>query len=321
MVSRVRDRVEIGDVEALEASDAQQSARHVERIARRRERRDDRPVASAITQVGAHDRSAHEIENRNDLHVAIVQATAAGCTLGVTLSQGRRGSDMTSVVRWDIGGAHLKAARAENGRVVEAMQIASPLRLGIEAIDRAFAQAKPRMSGADRQICTMTGELADTFASRADGVVQLVAAAARALQPEQIVLYAGRAGFIAPQDAAHHVEDVASANWHATATLVAKIQGSALMIDMGSTTTDVVPVVDRAVAARGYTDAERLACGELVYTGLVRSFVMAIAERAPLAGCWTPLVHENFANMADVHRLLRNLPEGADQMPTADGRP
>jgi (4-(4-[2-(gamma-L-glutamylamino)ethyl]phenoxymethyl)furan-2-yl)methanamine synthase len=227
---------------------------------------------------------------------------------------------MTSVVGWDIGGAHLKAARAENGRIVEAMQIASPLRLGIEAIDRAFAQAKANMSDADRHVFTMTGELADTFASRADGVVQLAAAAVRALEPERIMLYAGRAGFIAPQAAAHHVVDIASANWHATASLVAKLR-DALLIDMGSTTTDVVPIVDGAVAARGYTDAERLACGELVYTGLVRSFVMAIAERAPVAGGWTQLVRENFANTADVHRLLENLPEGADQMPTADGRP
>src|SRR5207247_7377367 len=97
--------------------------------------------------------------------------------------------------------------------------------------------------------------------------------------------------------------------------------GSALLIDMGSTTTDLVPVAAGAIAARGYTDAERLACGELVYTGLVRSFVMALAKRAPVAGSWTPLVHENFANMADVHRLLESLADGVDQMPPADGRP
>ena len=60
--------------------------------------------------------------------------------------------------------------------------------------------------------------------------------------------------------------------------------------------------------------------GELVYTGLVRSFVMAIAERAPFAGRWSPLINENFATMADVHRILGTLPEGADQMATADGR-
>jgi uncharacterized hydantoinase/oxoprolinase family protein len=32
------------------------------------------------------------------------------------------------------------------------------------------------------------------------------------------------------------------------------------------------------------------------------------------------LIRENFANMADVHRILGQLPEGADQMVTADGR-
>src|SRR5258708_24202528 len=89
---------------------------------------------------------------------------------------------------------------------------------------------------------------------------------------------------------------------------------------MGSTTTDIVPVAGDTVIARGYTDAERLAAGELVYTGLVRGFVMATANRAPFDGTWTTLVNENFANMGDVHRILRRLPEGADQMGTADGR-
>jgi probable H4MPT-linked C1 transfer pathway protein len=225
---------------------------------------------------------------------------------------------MAAVVGWDIGGAHLKAARAQNGRIVDAVQIASPLRLGLDALARAFAEAKPRMGTADRHVCTMTGELADTFASRDDGVEQLAAAAVRELG--SVAIYAGRAGFVAPERAARHVEDIASANWHATAALVAKRQRAALLIDMGSTTTDIVPVASGAIAARAYTDAERLAAGELVYTGLVRSFVMAVAERAPFAGAWTPLIHENFATMADVHRLLGNLEEGADQMPTADGR-
>src|SRR5947208_2716529 len=66
--------------------------------------------------------------------------------------------------------------------------------------------------------------------------------------------------------------------------------------------------------------ANRLAAGELVYTGLVRSAAMAIADRAPFAGGWTRLINENFATMADVHRILGSLPEGADLMTTADGR-
>ena len=226
-----------------------------------------------------------------------------------------------AVVGWDVGGAHLKAARAEDDRVVAATQVASPLRFGLDALSAAFADAKPRMGAADCHVITMTGELADTFTSRADGVAQLTATAVRMLAPEPVLVYGGRAGFLTPQAAANHVADVASANWHASAQWVARKQRTALFIDMGSTTTDLVPVIEGVLAARGYTDAERLATDELVYTGLVRSPVMTLAERAPMAGSWSGLVHETFATMADVYRVLGTLPEAADQMATADGRP
>ena len=94
----------------------------------------------------------------------------------------------------------------------------------------------------------------------------------------------------------------------------------ALFIDIGSTTADLIPIVAGQVAAVGYSDAERLASGELVYTGMTRSFVMSLASRAPFRGAWTPLMNEYFASSADVHRILGDLPEGADKMSTADGR-
>lgn len=228
---------------------------------------------------------------------------------------------MDVIVGWDVGGAHLKAARVESGRVVTAVQVAAPLRFGLDRMIEAFAEARAAIGPADEHAVTMTGELADTFARREEGVAQLTALAVRALAPEAVRLYAGPAGFVAPARAGELAGRIASANWHATATLVALRCHDALLIDVGSTTTDVVPLRDGAVAARGYTDAERLAAGELIYTGLVRSFLMAVAARAPFAGRWTTLVNENFATMADVHRLLGTLPDGVDQMPTADGRP
>jgi (4-(4-[2-(gamma-L-glutamylamino)ethyl]phenoxymethyl)furan-2-yl)methanamine synthase len=227
---------------------------------------------------------------------------------------------MHVVIGWDVGGAHLKAARSEDGCIVDAVQVASPLRLGLERLAQAFAEAKTRIGSADLHVVTMTGELADTFSSRAEGVEALAALAARELAPAAISLYAGRAGFVAPQDARRHLEDIASANWYASASLAASAVRNALLVDIGSTTTDLVPIVAGAVVARGYTDAERLAAGELVYTGMVRSFAMAVTERAPFAGRWSPLINENFATMADVHRILGQLPEGVDQMATADGR-
>jgi probable H4MPT-linked C1 transfer pathway protein len=227
---------------------------------------------------------------------------------------------MTISIGWDVGGVHLKAARAEDGRITRVVQLASPLRGGLERLTQAFAEAKAMVGRADHHVITMTGELADTFASRSEGVERLAALAADQLRDAPVLVYAGPAGVVHPGEARKHAAAIASANWHVCAGLVAQKCGNALFVDLGSTTTDVVPLVHGRVAARGYTDAQRLATGELVYTGLVRGFVMATADRAPLAGAWTTLVNENFATMADVHRILGSLPDGADLMATADGR-
>ena len=225
---------------------------------------------------------------------------------------------MGVVIGWDIGGVHLKAVRAEDGRIVKAAQYASPLRSGTGLLREALVTARKDMGRGDRNVITMTGELADIFSSREDGVEQLSSIAERELG--NVSIYAGPTGFVTVGQAARHTMQIASANWHASAALVANHRKTALFIDVGSTTTDVVPIADTQVVARGYTDAQRLAVGELVYTGLVRSFVMATAGGAPLNGLWTTLVNENFATMADVHRILGTLPPGVDLMSTADGR-
>jgi (4-(4-[2-(gamma-L-glutamylamino)ethyl]phenoxymethyl)furan-2-yl)methanamine synthase len=225
---------------------------------------------------------------------------------------------MSVVIGWDIGGVHLKAVRAENGRIVQAAQYAAPLRSGTGLLEDAFLQARKDMGRGDRNVITMTGELADIFTSRQDGVEQLSSLAERAL--ENVSIYAGPIGFVTGPDARQYSEQIASANWHASAAVIAKRRKTALFIDIGSTTTDVVPIAESMIVARGYTDLQRLAVGELVYTGLVRSFVMATAQSAPLNGLWTTLINENFATMADVHRILGTLPAGVDLMATADGR-
>jgi (4-(4-[2-(gamma-L-glutamylamino)ethyl]phenoxymethyl)furan-2-yl)methanamine synthase len=227
---------------------------------------------------------------------------------------------MSVVIGWDIGGVHLKAVRAESGRIIKVVQIAAPLRAGVERLTEAFVSTKAELGPADRHVVTMTGELADTFCSRLEGVECLAMLAKRELKGTPVAIYAGPAGYIRPEQAREHADLVASANWHACASFIAQRRSNALFVDIGSTTTDIVPIIDGHVAATGYTDAQRLAAGELVYTGLVRAFIMASADRAPFRGAWTSLINENFANMADVYRILGILPGYADMMATADGR-
>ncbi len=227
---------------------------------------------------------------------------------------------MSVVIGWDIGGAHLKAARVARGRVDATAQVATPLWLGLESLHSAFDRLKQQVGAADAHVLTMTGELCDAFPSRREGVVGLAAIAVQHLAPTSARFYAGAAGFVGSEDVELRAVEIASANWRASAELVALRLPEALLIDVGSTTVDLIPVVAGKVASVGADDAHRLAAGELVYSGMVRSFVMAMARRAPFRGAWTPLMNEFFASSADVYRILGVLPDGADMMSTADGR-
>jgi probable H4MPT-linked C1 transfer pathway protein len=228
---------------------------------------------------------------------------------------------MNSVIGWDIGGAHLKAARLEAGRIVEVVQIASPLWLGLSELDRAFGEAKTTLGSAERNAVTMTAELSDTFADRQVGVAAVAEIASRELAPQPVLYYAGDRGFVSADSVAAHTAAIASANWHASAALAARHFADGLFVDIGSTTTDLIPIRAGKVAARGTSDPERMAYGELVYAGVVRSFLMAGLRLVPFAGRWVTLMNEWFANASDVYRILGELPEDADQMETADGQP
>jgi probable H4MPT-linked C1 transfer pathway protein len=226
----------------------------------------------------------------------------------------------SAVIGWDLGGAHLKAARlAPDGRVEVVVQLPCPLWQGLAQLERAVDEACARLGDAPRHAVTMTGELADLFASRAEGVRRLIAAMTARLPAESVRIYAGPAGFLTPGAADDRPYEVASANWHASVRLVARRRDAGLVLDVGSTTTDVVPFGAGQVLARGYTDPERLVTEELVYTGVTRTPVMALARSMPFAGERQTLTAELFATMADVYRLTGELPEDADPHPAADG--
>lgn len=224
------------------------------------------------------------------------------------------------VIGWDVGGAHLKAVRLDAAGAVErVVQVPCPLWQGLGHLDTALRQVLTHLHPASLHAVTMTGEMADLFPNRREGVACLVAALRQRLPDVQLRFYAGAEGFVDADCAAAAWQQIASANWRASAAVVAAQVSAASFIDIGSTTTDVLVVLDGKVVARGGGDAERLVSGELVYTGVVRTPVMALADRVPFADEWVPVMAEQFATAADVHRLTGRLSEGADQHPAADG--
>jgi len=224
---------------------------------------------------------------------------------------------MTSVIGWDLGGANLKLARIEGGEVRDAAQVPCPIRQDRGKFDAALAQALSLCPPGAVHAVTMTGELSDVFSDRAEGVAYLVEMMRKATDDEAL-FYAGRSGFFDYIRAAECANDVASANWHASAAFVAQCIPDGLFLDVGTTTTDLIPLKGGNVAARAFADGERMAERELIYTGAVRTPLMAIARSVPFKGRMQGVAAERFATMADVWRLLGELPAGADPYPTPD---
>jgi probable H4MPT-linked C1 transfer pathway protein len=226
-------------------------------------------------------------------------------------------------IGWDIGGAHLKAAALNSaGEIVAVVQEPCPLWQGLDRLHDAMSRILGVLSpGRDcRHAVTMTGELADFFENREQGVLALVEAVIQRCPQGTVRMFAGRDGFLDPAAIApESVPKIASANWLASALWAAENLRDAVFVDIGSTTTDIALIYGRGVKTRGYTDYERLRYGELIYTGIVRTPAMALANRAPFEGEWVGIMAEHFATTADVYRLCGELPEHADQMPAADG--
>lgn len=223
------------------------------------------------------------------------------------------------VLGWDVGGANVKAAWAEGRRLrVTARPFAlwrDPRKL--RGVLEAMAA---ELGAADVVGVTMTAEIADCFPTKAEGVNFVLAALATAFPDMPLHVFATDGRFRSPAEARRAPIEVASANWMAAAQLVAREERDAILIDVGTTTTDVIPIVGGAVAACGWTDPERLSRGELVYTGAVRTPVCAIARTVPLRGRRYRVAAELFAQAGDLHLLLGHLSERDYVGDTPDGR-
>lgn len=238
-----------------------------------------------------------------------------------------------AVFGWDVGGAHVKVSMADaGGTVLDVAQWACPLWQGLEylerTIDLVFERWPVAKTPAAQHAVTMTGEMVDLFADRAEGVRAITGTLAQRLGPQvrsrlcsRLRFYAGDAGWLTSQACAANWLHVASANWLATARWVATRTADALLIDIGSTTTDIIPIEGGRVVARAATDAGRLATGELVYQGVVRTPLCGIAHRIEFAGAAVNVMNEWFATTADVYRLTGELEPQYDLYPSADQGP
>ncbi len=151
----------------------------------------------------------------------------------------------------------------------------------------------------------MTAELADSYQNKSEGVMDIASIVMDSF--DLPVGFVGLRGVMEYEEVKNTPLDLAAANWIATAPLAAYISSDCILIDSGSTTTDIIPIKNGEECARGRTDLERLITGELVYTGTLRTNVATIVDKVPLKDEWVRVASEFFALTADVHLVLGNI--------------
>lgn len=221
-------------------------------------------------------------------------------------------------IGWDVGGAHLKAALLDvDGALLAATQVYCPLWRGLRELEFAIDNVLLEFN-ANHHVVTMTGELADIFANRREGVLRIAEVMSSKLHGK-VRYYAGRQGFVGKRSVEKHWADIASMNWFASVKFAAHHVPKALFVDIGSTTTDIALIEHGVPKTSGFTDAARMQCDELVYTGVVRTPLMAMAQKILFNDKMTNVAAEYFATAADVYTLTGDLDHADNMAETADG--
>jgi probable H4MPT-linked C1 transfer pathway protein len=228
----------------------------------------------------------------------------------------------TSSPSWlgfDIGGANIKAAHT-SGQV---RSLPFQLWKHPDDLTTALARFTATFPHAERVAVTMTAELCDCYPTKAHGV-QEVLGAVSAVSPGRVIRVWGTDERFHAVEAIRERPDLAAAsNWLALANLAGRLvpEGPGLLIDIGSTTTDLIPLRDGRPVPRGRTDTHRLRTGELVYLGIRRTPVCALATELKLHGATTGLSAELFATTLDIYLTRGDIPSDPRDDATADGRP
>jgi hypothetical protein len=231
-----------------------------------------------------------------------------------------------TVIGWDIGGVNTKVARVERGDLRAVCGRPFELQLAPHALTPLLRELAREIGvegdvGTTTHAVTMTAELSQMFRTKREGVGFVLDAMELAFPSAAIRVFTVKGCFLAPVEARQLAIDVAAANWAATARVVAARYPDVLLIDIGTTTTDIIPIVGGDVVVVGRTDPERLRSGELVYTGVLRTPTEAIADHVDVGGEAIGVSAEGFALSGDVHLWRGDLDPMDYSVPTPDGRP
>ncbi|MHC1623196.1 MAG: hydantoinase/oxoprolinase family protein [Candidatus Methanospirareceae archaeon] len=200
----------------------------------------------------------------------------------------------------DIGGANTKIATSDG--FVDSLY--APLWRNKGCIYEVLSEVKQRFGTEIEAVgVVMTGELSDCFERRREGVLHIKEALVTTFEAPKF--FDRNCTFKDGYEVDKDPLSFAATNWLASSTLIAEQYRDVIFVDIGSTTTDVIPIVGGEIKAKR-TDLERLKSGELIYSGVLRTNIatllkkIAIGEKGEECGVSSEL----FAITADAYLVL-----------------
>jgi probable H4MPT-linked C1 transfer pathway protein len=240
---------------------------------------------------------------------------------------------MVKILGLDIGGANTKHVFIEiqNDQIIllstssDYFPIWKDYQSFPEYLNKLKSKLGEEFGSIDQVVFVTTAELADCFQTKKEGIEIISRYIEDCFQldnEEATPLILDVNGhFLSTQEAGENWLNVSATNWIASAKYLGSKYQNALVIDIGSTTTDFTPIHQGKIVAQGRNDLERLINKELVYSGLIRTNVVAIIQEVKVRNEIVPLASELFATIGDVYLLLGLISEEEYTGETADGKP
>lgn len=227
---------------------------------------------------------------------------------------------------WDIGGVNIKAVRTEcrgdKARVINSVNIPFEIWSNPDALAEKLINTGEYLGIGSKEphAVTITAELSDAFRTKREGIHFVLDAFKKAFHDSHVFIFNLNGGFYNLQQAEKEPLLCAASNWLASATYVATLHNSCIMIDAGSTTTDIIPIKVGRIICKERTDMGRLINSELVYSGVLRTNPNTIVQSIPIQERVCPVAAEYFTIMADVYIILGDISPDAYTCPTPDKR-
>jgi len=235
---------------------------------------------------------------------------------------------MVNVLGLDIGGANTKAAFIETQDATmqelrTAIEYFPIWKSGKDQLPKILEKQKKGLvdpTALDGVGVTVTAELSDAYQTKKEGIRHVLDCVTEVFGDVPTFVLDVEANLLPVKDARREPLKVASANWAATGWMISHLIKNCIVVDVGSTTTSIIPVIKGKIAAEGRTDLEKLQNGELVYSGSLRTNVAAIVNGIPVRGKVARVSSELFAQSGDIHLILGNIEEEEYTAETCDGR-